>query len=80
MRVEMRGDKMNERLLRSAMIKNGDTQETLATAMGISLSRLNAKINSNNAEFKQNEILYIKKRYKLTPKQVDEIFFDDRVS
>ena len=71
---------MNENLLRAAMIKNGDTQEKLAMAMGISLSRLNAKINSTKAEFKQNEIMFIKQRYSLTPKEVDDIFFDHKVS
>lgn len=71
---------MNETLLRSIMIKNGDTQAALAEAMGISLSRLNAKINSNGAEFKQTEILFIKKRYKLTAKEVNEIFFNEKVS
>lgn len=71
---------MNETLLRSIMIRNGDTQAVLAEAMGISLSRLNAKINSNGAEFKQTEILFIKKRYKLTAKEVNEIFFNEKVS
>ena len=71
---------MNETLLRSVMIKNGDTQGTLAEAMGISLSRLNAKINNNGAEFKQTEILFIKQRYKLTAKEVNEIFFNVKVS
>lgn len=71
---------MKKTLLRSIMIKNGDTQAALAEAMGISLSRLNAKINNNGAEFKQAEILFIKKRYKLTAKEVNEIFFNEKVS
>ena len=68
---------MDETLLRVQMVKHGDTQEKLALAMGISLSRLNAKIKSNNAEFKQTEILFIKERYKLTAKEVNEIFFSN---
>ena len=71
---------MDEKLLRSAMIKHGDTQGMLAEAMGISLSRLNAKINNNGAEFKQTEIMFIKQRYKLTAKEVNEIFFNPKVS
>lgn len=71
---------MNEALLRSQMVKNGDTQDSLAAAMGISLSRLNAKINSNKAEFRQNEILFIKRRYNLSPDEVDAIFFNPKVS
>ena len=67
---------MNKALLRAEMIKHGDTQETLATAMGISLSRLNAKINSENAEFRQTEIIFIKDRYNLSAADVDSIFFN----
>ena len=67
---------MNKAVLRAEMIKHGDTQETLATAMGISLSRLNAKINSENAEFRQTEIIFIKDRYNLSAADVDSIFFN----
>ena len=67
---------MNKALLRAEMIKHGDTQETLAKAMGISLSRLNAKINSENAEFRQTEIIFIKDRYNLSAADVDSIFFN----
>ena len=66
---------MKKSLLRSFMVKFGDTQETLANAMGISLSRLNAKINSNGAEFTQTEILFIKQRYDMKPEEVDNVFF-----
>lgn len=70
------GEKMNKALLRAEMIKHGDTQETLAKAMGISLSRLNAKINSDSAEFRQTEIIFIKDRYNLSAADVDSIFFN----
>ena len=72
---------MNKALLRSVMIKHNDTQAILAEAMGLSLSRLNAKINrSNRADFRQNEIEYIKNRYALSPQDVDNIFFENLVS
>lgn len=72
---------MNPALLKAEMVKHGDTQEILARAMGISLSRLNAKINSNdNAEFRQSEILFIKDRYSLSATDVNAIFFDFKVS
>ena len=67
---------MNKALLRAEMIKHGDTQETLAKAMGVSLSRLNAKINSDSAEFRQTEIIFIKDRYNLSAADVDSIFFN----
>lgn len=71
---------MNKLLFRSFMVKYGDTQETLSKAMNISLSRLNAKINSNGAEFTQKEIAFIKHRYNLTAEEVDVIFFANEVA
>ena len=71
---------MNKALLHSFMVRYGDTQLTLAMAMGISLSRMNAKINNKSAEFTQSEILFIKSRYKLTATEIDEIFFADEVA
>lgn len=66
---------MNKNLLRAIMMRNGDTQEMLASAMGISLSRLNAKINNTNADFRQSEMAFIIKRYKLEASDIDNIFF-----
>ena len=67
---------LNKAKLRSHMVANNDTQESLANALGISLSRLNAKINEyGGAEFKQNEIAFIKARYSLKPTETDAIFF-----
>lgn len=71
---------MNKPLFRSFMVKFRDTQETLADAMGISLSRLNAKINSNGAEFTQKEIAFIKLRYNLSASEVDAIFFANELT
>ena len=71
---------MNKLLLRSFMVKFGDTQETLSEAMGISMSRLNAKINSNGAEFTQKEIAFVKNRYNLSPAEVDAIFFAESLT
>jgi hypothetical protein len=60
---------------------HGDNQSDLAHYLGISLQRCNAKINeTNGAEFDQGEMKKIKRKYKLTPEQVDMIFFADDVS
>lgn len=68
---------MDEFLLAKFMDKFGDTQQTLADALGISLSRLNAKIKEcKGAQFWQNEIMFIKKRYSLTSDEINNIFFD----
>ncbi len=67
---------MNKALLKAAMAEHGDTQNSLAEAMGISLSRLNAKINERNqAAFNQQEIAFIRDRYKLSNDRAMAIFF-----
>lgn len=67
---------MNKPLLTSFMAKFGDTQETLAKALGLSLSRLNAKINERDgASFNQNEMSVIISRYSLTQNDAMSIFF-----
>ena len=59
----------------------GDRQEDLANAIGLSRTRLSAKLHGkNNASFNQPEIAAIKKRYSLTSEQIDDIFFSANVS
>ena len=71
---------MNKNMFVSKMKLFGDTQEILALALGISLSRLNAKINeTDGAEFKQSEIRFFRTRWNLTPDEVDQIFFAPEV-
>lgn len=72
---------MNKLLLKSHMAKRGDTQAILAKAMGLSLSRLNAKINgTGGAEFTQTEIAFISERYKLSGGETMRVFFNEKVS
>lgn len=52
----------------------GETGYILAEALGISANTLSKKIN-NKAEFTQSEIDKIKKKYDLTPAEIDSIFF-----
>ncbi|MBO7710741.1 MAG: DUF739 family protein [Lachnospiraceae bacterium] len=70
---------MNSNLLKSMIVKNGDTQEKLAEAMGMAVSALNLRINGR-IEFRRNEINFIKHRYKLSSEELDEIFFEELVS
>lgn len=72
---------MNKNLLISKMKLFGDNQIDLARALGLSLTRTNAKINeTDGAEFTKNEITIIKIRYHLTAEEVDQIFFAEKVS
>ena len=66
---------MDKALFKSFITKNGDTQQKLANALGISLSNLSAKINGNGASFRQNEIAAIKERYHMTASEIDAVFF-----
>lgn len=66
---------MNKNLLNSFMAKKGETQSDLANLLGISLSRVNAKINENGAQFTQTEIATMKKHYGFSAQEIDEIFF-----
>lgn len=70
---------MNKQLFKAEMIKHGDTQTTLADAMGIPQSALSARINGKT-DFRENEIKFIRKRYNLTPDLTILIFFVDEVS
>lgn len=70
---------MNSNLLKATIIKNGDTQEKLADAMGLPTSALNMRINGK-IEFRRNEIIFIKRRYGLSSDEVDSIFFTEIVS
>jgi len=67
--------------LKSKMALHGDTGGDLAGYLSISRSTLSSKMNeTNGSEFTQNEILKIKERYSLTSEEVDEIFFNKKVS
>ena len=70
---------MNSNLLKALIVKNGETQEKLAEAMGLQTSALNMRINGK-IEFRRNEIIFIKQRYGLSSDEVDSIFFSEMVS
>lgn len=65
---------MNKNAFRSVMIYHGDTQKDVADALSITEQTVSDKINGLS-DFKQTEIKTLIERWKLTPGQVDEIFF-----
>lgn len=71
---------MDSQKLKGLIVAFDGNQEKLAKAMGLSLSRLNAKINETGAEFTKTEIEFIRDRYKMSRKQVMDIFFTNPVS
>lgn len=68
---------MDSQKLKGLIVTFDGNQENLAKAMGMSLSRLNAKINETGAEFTKTEIEFIRDRYKMSRKQVMDIFFSN---
>lgn len=65
---------MNKNAFKSVMVLHGDTQKTVADALGVSEQTVGDKINGVS-DFKTSEIKILINRYNLTPDQVDEIFF-----
>lgn len=67
---------MNKNLLKGMIRGCGYTQEAVASQIGISLSRFNAKINeTGGAELTLGEARKLKTVLRMTPEQFDEIFF-----
>lgn len=58
------------------MLLNGDTNKSLAEYLNLSEQTVCNKINENGTEFKQGEIVMLKKRYNLTAQQISDIFFN----
>ena len=66
-------------LFKSYMVKNGDTQATLAEAIGLPQSAISTRINGKIL-FRQDEINSIRKRWDLSDSETVDIFFADEVS
>lgn len=65
---------MQRNLLEAAMKKKGDSNESLAGSLNITASTLSRKKHGKSG-FSIDELAAIKKRYKLTAEEMDEIFF-----
>lgn len=70
---------MRSNYLKAAIKKNGDTQQKLAEQLGLCVSGLNDRINGK-IEFRLSEVEQIIDRYRLSPQEITEIFFDKAVS
>ncbi len=72
---------MNKLKLESVMRLHGDTGTSLAKFLKMSRTTFSAKINeTKGAEFTQGEIAKIRSKYNLSPSDVIEIFFEEKVS
>ena len=70
---------MNSNELKAAMKRYGDTQAKLARFLGLQTSGVNARINGD-IEFRASEISKIMKRYSLSLKETNLIFFTEAAS
>lgn len=64
----------NTNLLKSHMVKHGDTNMSVADLLGISRNYVSEKLN-NKRDFKQSEIQFFINRYNLSSDEVIDIFF-----
>ena len=72
---------MNSALLKGEIRAKSMTQEDVASEIGISLSRFNAKLNNTGgAEFSLGEVRALKELLSLDAEQMDVIFFDGMIS
>lgn len=70
---------MNKSMMKSVIVRNNDTQEALAQALNLPQSAISNRINGK-IDFRVSEIQRIRKRYKLTAQETEDIFFDGAVS
>lgn len=67
---------MNKNKFLDVLRTFGDTQKSLAEAMGITRTTLNNKVNERHgSSFTQLELTFIKGRYKLSAEEMTSIFF-----
>ena len=70
---------VNKQEFRAAMIRNGDRQEDLAKAIGLTTPTLSDKMNGK-ADFWRKEIEAISVRYSLSAEDIVRIFFPKAVA
>ena len=78
----MKGGKIvDKKKYKSKMALFGDTNKTTADALGITPQTNSSNLNNTNgADYTRGEIAILKARWNLTAEEIDEIFFDCKVS
>ena len=70
---------MDKTAMRATMVKHGDTYERLAEALDLPVSALSHRINGQ-IEFRASEICKVVRRYRLSPQETMDIFFEEVAS
>lgn len=69
---------MDSALFKYYATKNGDSMRSVAAYLGKVPATITVYLHGNKGgEFSRADISKLKKRWQLTPEQVDEIFFND---
>ena len=70
---------VNKNEFRSVMIRHGENQSDVAKWLGMSVANLSKKLNGNG-DWTVAQIMCVKKRYDLSPEDIDRIFFSSECS
>lgn len=68
---------MDSALFKYYAAKNGDNMRSVAAFLGRVPATITAYINGGKTDFSRSDIAKLKRRWQLTPEQVDKIFFND---
>lgn len=68
---------MDVALFKYYAAKNGDKMRDIAKSLNKSTTTVSCNLNSNKGDFRRVDIAKLKKRWQLTPEQIDKIFFND---
>lgn len=69
---------MNRRAFDACMAYNGDTRDTLATALNVKVGTVGNKIRGAT-DFKLSEICILRRRWNLSTEKLLEVFFDEPI-
>ena len=57
--------------------KNGDTMRDVAKAIKVSATTISNRLTNKRGDFSRGDIAKLKARWKLTPQDIDAIFFSE---
>lgn len=68
---------MDSALFKYYAAKNGDNMRSVAAFLDRAPATITAYIHGGKTDFSRSDIAKLKKRWQLTPEQVDAIFFNE---
>ena len=68
---------MDVLLFKYLAAKNGDTMRDVAKAINVSATTISNRLTNKRGDFSRGDIAKFKARWKLTPQDIDAIFFSE---